>query len=248
MSHNAVKAASFPAAFTAFCHPPLADPFPPSTAVWQTETPKRTIQGAAAASSASQFVSLPVLQPRQPQRPHSRHSTAVSLHMVPFHFGAAPASQPPTTSPIRLPLPVCPTRKLANAPAKPAPQPFGANPPTIATGSGAVPAAAASSPPSLRRRCHCFLPTQSTRNKSRPVQRSGKTRLNTIPSGCRSQSCKPARASLALQPRRPQPPRSRRSATVSLHMVPFHFGAAPCFSAPLPPTQPFPTTGYPTHL
>ncbi len=106
--------------------------------------------------------------------------------------------------------------------------------------AAAVPAPVAASPPYLWRRCHCFLPTRSTRKKSRPVQRSGKQLPNTIPSGCRSQSCKPARASLALQPRQPQPPRSRRSAAVPLHLRSVSLWRCPCFSAPLPPTNRFP--------
>lgn len=43
------------------------------------------------------------MHPRQPQRPHSRHSAAVSLHIVPFHFTTVPALQLPATNPIRLP-------------------------------------------------------------------------------------------------------------------------------------------------
>ncbi len=197
-------------------------------------------QGAAAASSASQFVSLPGLQPRQPQRPHSRHSAADSLHMVPFHFAAVPAFCQPATNPIRLPRTSLSHPKTCQPHRQVSAAAFWANPPSIAPGSGAGPAAVAASPPCLRRRCHCFLPTRPTRKKSRPVKRSGKRTPNAIPIGCRSLGCKPARASLALQPRQPPPARSRRSATVSLHLRSVSLRCCPCLSALPPPTQLFP--------
>lgn len=149
--------------------------------------------------------------------------------MVPFHFGPVHAFQPPTASPIRLPR-----TSLSH-------------PKTCQHSSQASAAAFWGKPAEHRSRQRCSPRSSSSvtsvppatlpllfanplypPKKPHPEQRSGKRTPNAIPSGCRSQSCKSARASIALQHRQP-PPRSRSSAAVSLHLVSFHFGAAPAF-------------------
>ena len=207
MSHNAEKATSFQAAFTPFCHPPLADPLPTQR------------NGAAIGEHPtlqSKALRQPVLQASpfssQSCSPGSRSApaagTAPPFHCTWFRFTSPlpllSSHPPPTQSDCH--APVCPTRKLANRTDKP------------------------------------------HQRKSHPVQRSGKRRLNAILSGCRSQSCKSARTSLALQPRQPQPPRSRRSAAVSFHIVPFHFGAVPAFPPCFHQRNRFPRPGFPTRL
>lgn len=75
-----------------FANPIDPQKIPPSAAEWKTDAqhnPKRLPQPVLQACSCLSF-----LQPRQPQPPRSRRSAAVSLHKVPFHFGAAPAFLP----------------------------------------------------------------------------------------------------------------------------------------------------------
>ncbi|MBI1226870.1 MAG: hypothetical protein GC192_16680 [Bacteroidetes bacterium] len=114
------------------------------------------LQVAAAASSASQFVSLPALQHRQPQRPRSRHSAAVFTAHSSVSFWRCPCllatrSQPnPIATHQFVPPGNLPT------PDHDSPAAFLGKHADHRPGSGAVPAAVAASPPCLRRRCHCF--------------------------------------------------------------------------------------------
>lgn len=112
--------------------------------------------------------------PQQAQRRRSTAHGSVSLRRCPCFLPARHQPNPIATHQL------VPPENLPTAPPSQRRSLFGANPPSIAPGSGAGPAAVAASPPCLRRRCHCFLPTQSTRNKSRPIERCGKRFPNTL--------------------------------------------------------------------
>ncbi len=216
MNTKGVKAASFPAVFTASCHPRTEDLSPTQRSGVAIGNHQTLHQGTAAASSASQLV------PSQPCSPGSRSApaagTAPPFHCTWFRFTSPLSllsSHPPPTQSV-CHAPVCPTRKLANRTAKPAPQPLGPIPPTITPGSAAGPAAVAASPPCLRRRCHCFLPTRSTRQRN-PTQSSGVE--NGRPT--QSQSAAAACPASQLVPLLPCSPGSR-SRPAAGAVPPFH--------------------------
>ncbi|MCB9341965.1 MAG: hypothetical protein H6577_27875 [Lewinellaceae bacterium] len=106
----------------------------------QTHNPKALPQPVLQARS------FPCKSCRTGSRSAPAAGTAVPFHCTRFRFTSLlsllSSHPPPTQSDCH--EPVCPTRKLANAEAKPAPQPFGANPPTIAPGSGAGPRSSSS--------------------------------------------------------------------------------------------------------
>ncbi|MBK9015116.1 MAG: hypothetical protein IPM82_14180 [Saprospiraceae bacterium] len=230
MKDNEVKAASFPTAFTTFL----------SSSQRTSPTQRSGVAIGRHPTLHPKALPQPVLQarsfPSQPCSPGSRSApaagTAPPFHCTWFRFTSPLSllfSHPPIATHQFVPPENLPTarpsqpRSLFGATRRPLLPAAALSPHLSPRSSSSV----TSVPPATLPLLFANAPTPA--KKSRPVKRSGKRMPNTIPSGCRSQSCKPARASLALQPRQPQPPRSRRSAAVSLHMVPFHFGAAPAF-------------------
>ncbi len=102
MNTKGVKAASFPAAFPAFCHP-RRGPNPTQCSGVANGRPQTLHQRRCRSQFCKPVRFSPSLAAQAAAAPRSRHSTAVSLHMVPFHFGPDPALQPPAANPIRLP-------------------------------------------------------------------------------------------------------------------------------------------------
>jgi hypothetical protein len=230
MSHNTVKAASFPAAFTPLLVITEGNLLP-TQIIGVAIGRHQTLHPKACRSQFCKPVRFPpnlaaqaaAAPPQQAQRRRSTAHSFVSLCRCPCYLPtrhqpnpiATHQFVPPENLPTQQP---CQRRSFLSKPAEHR---------SRQRRSPCTSSSVTSVPPATLP----LLFANPTPPASNPAQCIG------VENGCSTKPQSTAAASPAsplvllscLQPRQQQPTRSRRSVAVPLHMVPFHFSAAPAF-------------------